>query len=111
MDVMTGFFPSQDGMILIIRLCLGLFFVLARFRYFYDPSRPDNRWFNKARHEPPALEDVHLPFSEVVGTIRSDHRDQRRARGVVWVPHCPVRVWVVCGHSGCDHMHSQAEGA
>lgn len=37
--------------LLLNRASLGLFFVLARFRFFYDPSKPaGERWCNKERH-------------------------------------------------------------
>lgn len=35
----------------LIRVTLGLFFFLARFRWLYDPSRPDQPWLNTARHK------------------------------------------------------------
>jgi uncharacterized membrane protein YphA (DoxX/SURF4 family) len=42
---------SMDLVVLMERLLLGAFYFLARFRWVYDPSRPENRWFNRQRHE------------------------------------------------------------
>lgn len=38
-----------DLSLFLMRVALGGFFVLARFRFFYDPSRPQDKWFNKER--------------------------------------------------------------
>lgn len=42
---------NTDILILIIRLLLGTFFILARFRWFWDPSRTPLCWFNPSRRE------------------------------------------------------------
>jgi uncharacterized membrane protein YphA (DoxX/SURF4 family) len=42
-------FGNPDIALLIVRVLLGSFFVLARFRWFYDPSRPEH-FLNHARH-------------------------------------------------------------
>jgi len=39
-----------DLFLLANRLALGGFFILARFRWVYDPSKQD-RWFNLQRHD------------------------------------------------------------
>lgn len=45
-------FGATDVVQLIVRILLGVFFVLARFRFFYDPSKPvGERWGNRQRHE------------------------------------------------------------
>lgn len=41
---------GADLVLFVIREVLGWFFVLARFRYVYDPSRPEDAWFNAGRH-------------------------------------------------------------
>ena len=42
---------SQDFASLFMRVFLGVFFVLARFSYVFDPSKPEgDKWFSKARH-------------------------------------------------------------
>jgi uncharacterized membrane protein YphA (DoxX/SURF4 family) len=42
---------AVDFALLIARLLLGVFFVLARFRFFWDPSRPIMPWLNIVRQE------------------------------------------------------------
>jgi uncharacterized membrane protein YphA (DoxX/SURF4 family) len=38
-----------DAALFAARAMLGVFFILARFRFFYDPSRPECCWFNGNR--------------------------------------------------------------
>jgi uncharacterized membrane protein YphA (DoxX/SURF4 family) len=42
----------ENLIVTLLSLTLGSFFVLARFRFFYDPAKPAGaRWFNAQRHE------------------------------------------------------------
>lgn len=42
---------AGDIVMLAQRCTLGGFFLLARFRWLYDPSRPEDPWLNDARHK------------------------------------------------------------
>jgi uncharacterized membrane protein YphA (DoxX/SURF4 family) len=55
-----------DGVQLIARILLGAFFVLARFRFFYDPTPPDGgrHWFNPWRHSHLAAKMEHCGFTK-----------------------------------------------
>jgi uncharacterized membrane protein YphA (DoxX/SURF4 family) len=56
-------FAFSDGVQLLLRLLLGCFFILARFRFFYDPSKPiGERWFNAKRHESLRNKMMHCGF-------------------------------------------------
>lgn len=53
----------QTFIVWALSLTVALFFVLARFRFFYDPSKPRGlRWFNQARHESLAQKMVYCGF-------------------------------------------------
>lgn len=41
----------SDFALFVNRVVLGLFFVLARFRWFYSPDHPEQPWFNFTRHK------------------------------------------------------------
>lgn len=44
-----GFGDARDVAILFQRVILGVFFILARFRVVYDPSRANEGWFPASR--------------------------------------------------------------
>lgn len=48
--LVTGL-SAYDAASLVLRLVIGVFFVLARFRWFYDPSRPLQPLLNTTRHK------------------------------------------------------------
>lgn len=41
----------HDLAMFLVRLIVGCFFLFFRFRWIYDPSRPDDPWFNTARRQ------------------------------------------------------------
>lgn len=49
LSFLTGF-GAVDLADLLIRMTLGGFFILARFRYFFDPSKTNGIWLNVDRH-------------------------------------------------------------
>lgn len=62
---------ADDIVLLILRLFIGVFFILARFRYFYDPSRPEDKWFNHARvdHLAWKLGYCHFPAAKYIAPL------------------------------------------
>lgn len=58
-------FGFHDGIQLLARLLLGGFFVLARFRFFYDPSKPEGtRFLNTIRHTSLTNKMAHCGFTK-----------------------------------------------
>lgn len=51
MEYLIGGFVAINIAATLVRILLGTFFVLARFRFFYDPSQPKYRVFCPARLE------------------------------------------------------------
>ena len=41
----------HDAALFLNRMVLGVFFLLARYRWVYDQSHPEAPWFNDTRHE------------------------------------------------------------
>ena len=51
LDVIHNGLGLTDIALFLNRVVLGAFFVLARFRFFWDPSKPHgSRWLNADRH-------------------------------------------------------------
>lgn len=50
-DLLLSGFGLQDALLLLLRVTLGGFYVLARFRFFFDPSRPGAMFCNADRHQ------------------------------------------------------------
>jgi uncharacterized membrane protein YphA (DoxX/SURF4 family) len=45
MSLLNGLFPSQDITLLALRFLVGWFYLLARFRWVYDPYFDHKPWF------------------------------------------------------------------
>lgn len=50
LEVLLTGLSLPDVATLLLRCLVGCFFILARFRWFYDPSRPQEPILNTARH-------------------------------------------------------------
>lgn len=65
MNALLHGFGFHDVIQLLARLLLGLFFVLARFRFFYDPAKPvGTRWLNSIRHDSLRNKMAHCGFTK-----------------------------------------------